>query len=158
MELSFVDCGEGTSPEAETAMDRIPGNNPSPWGMLHDGTLVGMERIGPILRATIECQYVRERFDDPGERFIFELVGCTRVELTPYDEATITDLETISRSDWEVLDAGAVDNAMRVYLHEGNLQLEYESLTIHVDSGRIVPLDELTRHVREYWDEFGKRS
>jgi len=95
-------------------MDLVPGNNPDPWGLLHDGSLVGIERIGPIVRATLKCQYIRKRFNDRGDRFVFELLNCTRVEVTPYDEAPITDLGIISQTDWGILNAEEADVKMRV--------------------------------------------
>lgn len=138
-------------------MTKISGNDPSPWNMLHDGSIDKIQRNDTDVRVTISCEYIRETFGDTGELFFFDLSDCTRVSFLPYEGPPVEDLEEIPEQGCSILSADWDESAIAILTGEGSLKLKYAELTIHIDSGRVVQLDELDKHAIEYWESFGKQ-
>ncbi len=142
-------------------MHEVPGNDPAPWNLLHDGVIVGARKNGTTVDFIVECNYLRERFDDPGAAFVLELSGSEHVELKPHDQPPITAPEKIPHVEPIapiIYDADLDGDAIVVSVENATLSLKYSSLRIVLDNGRVVPLAELKRHATDYWDDFSKRT
>jgi len=75
---------------------------PAIWNVLHDAIVIGVsgEVPGDVV-LTLECEYLRRRFADPGNTFALTLNQCTRLRFRPWaDElgATVHKAAAVSRS------------------------------------------------------------
>lgn len=146
----------------------IPGDDPTPWDLLHDGTLVAIVRTGNRARLTIRIPFLRARFEAPGDAFVVELHGLEVLGYLPYsdrwDEPLITDLAAIVaakpnlvEAEWRPDRARALDEAgpaMIVWGGLGSLRLAYAELELALDDGRPVTLAELGEAVARYWQDW----
>jgi hypothetical protein len=137
----------------------IAGDDALPWDLLHDGTIVELERdLADEVTVWVECAFIRVRFADGGKRFKLRLAACTVFEYTPYDEPPIVELAAIASSEPSIVEAKFEDGVMQVWGAAGVLRASYASLALELDTGRALPLDELRRQVRAYWDEWRKKT
>ncbi|HVI03160.1 MAG TPA: hypothetical protein VM869_30900 [Enhygromyxa sp.] len=133
----------------------IAGDDPSPWNLLHDGTLVAIQRAGSTVRLTIELPHLRVRFEPRGEAFFVELHGVESFGYLPYtdrwDEPLIEELAAIVAERPNVVEAEARKPtrddpaSMVVWGSLGSLRLAYASLELALDSGRAITIDDLAR-------------
>ncbi len=133
----------------------IAGDDPTPWNLLHDGTIVRLERdLADTLTMWLDAPYLRARFADGGTQFRIRLVACTTAIYAPFDEPPITDLPAIASSEPSILEAQRDRGDILVWCSAGSLRLRYESLALELDTGTPVAIDELRRVVRAYWQEW----
>jgi len=133
----------------------LAGDDLTPWNLLHDGTIVRIERdLADTVTVWIDVPYVRARFGDGGTLFRFRLLRCVELVYTPLDEPPISDLLMIASSEPSILDARPEAGVVVVHGNAGTLRLRYDSLALELDTGTAVPLDELRRVVRACWDEW----
>ena len=133
----------------------IAGDDPLPWNLLHDGTIVRVERdLTDEISAWIDCALIRARFADGGQLFRIRLAACTTFEYTPYDEPPITELAAIASSEPSIVEGKYQDGAMVVWGSAGVVRARYANLVLELDTGRELPIEELRKTVRAYWDEW----
>jgi hypothetical protein len=141
-------------------------NDVTVWNILHDGSIVGLECAVPgDMRVTVEIEYIRELLPDPGDRFVILLTRCNLLEYRDFvgnQVLLLTDLKVISAIEPEILSARTRDQTVVISMTRGpstymELHLQYEGLTISVESGREVPMEELVNAARRYWEGFGRR-
>jgi hypothetical protein len=133
----------------------LAGDDVTPWNLLHDGTIVRLERdLADTVTVWIDVPYVRARFGDGGTLFRFRLLRCTELVYTPLDEPPITDLLAIGSSEPGILQARVEAGDVIVQGSAGTLRLRYDTLALELDTGTTVPIDELRRVVGSYWDEW----
>jgi hypothetical protein len=137
---------------------------PDIWDLLHDAIIIRIEgRLPGTLALEIECDYLRDRFPSPGERFILTLSDCTRFEFRPWTDGTVAVTrfdELASRRLW-VLSAERGDGCCKVRCNEhipkgngGELWVSASACEVCLDDGTEVSLPVLKRVVGEYWEEF----
>jgi hypothetical protein len=137
----------------------IPGTDPTPWNLLHDGTIVRLERdLADEVSVWIDAPYVRARFPDGGTLFRFRLAACAELDYQPHDEPSITELAAIASSEPDIREAVARRDGIVVFGSAGSLLASYASLALELDTGTPLAIDELRRVVRAYWDEWRTRS
>ena len=113
----------------------IAGDDPAPWKLLADGTIVGLERIGDVVAVTVERRSCRVRM---------LLAGCDAVKYEPHDEPMLYELDTIAASQPDITDARFEQNAIVIDGGAGTLRLTYANLEIELD-GATIGVDELAR-------------
>lgn len=142
-------------------------NDTSVWEILHDGSIFCLEGAVPgDVRVMVEVEYLRALLPDPGDRFVILLTGCSLVEYHDFvgDEVLlVTDLAAISAVGLEILSARVQDHTVVISMTRGastymELHLQYEGLTVSVESGRVVSLEELADAASRYWHGFGNQS
>ncbi|HEU0031681.1 MAG TPA: hypothetical protein VFQ53_13670 [Kofleriaceae bacterium] len=137
----------------------IAGDDPTPWNLLHDATIVGLERdVVDTVTVKIDVPYIRDRFADGGTLFAFALVDCRELTYTPLDEPTLRELSEIASSEPTIGEATVEDGAIVIAGTAGTLRVRYRELGLALDTGRPLALDELERAVRAYWDEWNART
>ncbi len=137
----------------------ISGTDTTPWNLLHDGWIVSIQRDEDCVILTVACDYLRERFAEPGGAFVIELRGGVELTYEPSGGEPTSDLAAVvgDESDFVVLSAELEDQKMRVYGGCGVLHLRYETLALRFDSGALLALTALDNAAHGYWDEFSRR-
>lgn len=129
--------------------------DPTPWNLLHDGTIVGVERdLADEVRIAVDVPYLRDRWADGGTLFHLRLARCTRCEYTPYDEPPIAAIAAIAASEPTIVEAKLEGDDLVVWGSAGVLRLRYASLAIELDTGPRVELADLARVAQAYWAEW----
>ena len=128
----------------------IAGDDPTPWNLLRDGTIVRLERdVADTVTAWIDAPYVRARFPDGGSLFQLRLTACAELTYTPYDEPPITELAAIASSEPSLVEAKLDRGTIVVSVSAGALRVRYTSLVLELDTGTPVALEDLRRVVRD---------
>ena len=118
-------------------MTVIGGDDPAPWRLLAEGTVVGLSREGEgdVVAIDIELRALRVRL---------LLAGCDGIKYEPHDEPMLYELDAIAASQPDIGDARYEHPAMVVTGGAGTLRLAYANLAIELDGVR-VEVDELAR-------------
>ncbi len=136
--------GSSTSSPAD-----VRGDDPTPWTLLQDGTIVGVAWSSTTVLVTVEQPRLRATFGGVGRRFVLTLERCTALQWEPADEPPITEPAFITASEPQILDArtepgiGTVRPAILVACAGGILRLRYAQLAIALDTGAPVELADL---------------
>lgn len=106
----------------------IAGDDPAPWRLLADGTIVAIDREGDVVGITVELRAVRVRL---------LLAGCDAIRYQPHDEPALFELDAIAASEPDIRDARAEHGAIVVTGGAGALRVAYANLAIELDGARI---------------------
>lgn len=101
----------------------------------------------------MEVDYLRSRLQPAGRGFVLELHECRRLTYEPFDGAPLENLADIVAADLELLSAEMNDAALRVCGSRGTLYLQYQRLTMQLDTGEALTVAELGACARAYWEE-----
>ena len=122
------------------------------WSILHDG---GLDRIlgtvpgNVILHVSLD--WVAEEFQTPTGSLDVILNGCTGIEYDEWGSAKqyvgIAELQKLDFQRLEILSASQQDDWVHVVTTLGVLRVRYAALTIQLDGGKAVSLDQLTAAV-----------
>lgn len=138
------------------------------WNVFHDGSIVRAEgQVGDTVRVSVEIEYLREMFEEPGTSFWVELTPCESLSFKTLDSAdTFPSLQAISSLNLEILSASEDSEATLKVLclagevHSqvyGYLELKYGSSRVTLDTGRPVSVAELFAASAKYWDDWEAR-
>ena len=124
---------------------------PGAWGVFHDGVIQAIDGTLPgNLVLTIEIGYLRAMFGGDGSSFRVHLTGCTRMRYSEYDEEPTADLGKIREREPEILYVTS-EHPLVLDCVMGPLELEYEGMTVKLDSGVQVSEQELVGASELYW-------
>ena len=115
----------------------IAGDDPAPWRLLADGTVIGVERVEDVVAITVELHALHVRV---------LLAGCDAVKYQPHDEPMLYELDVIAASEPDIRDAAFDGRTMCVTGGAGTLHLAYANLALEI-SGTPVELGELARRL-----------
>lgn len=137
---------------------------PAVWNVLHDATVVGISGTVPgLLRLTVDCDYLRDRIDHPGNYFYITLSECTRFAYRPWndDNAVIEDLQTLAERRLWILSAEPHVGFCKVQCNEhipngngGVLEVRASAVRVTLDGERPITQAELESIAEEYWQEW----
>jgi hypothetical protein len=141
---------------------------PDIWNVLHDAIIIAIRGALPgDLQMELDCDYLRDRFQNPGDRFVLILRDCSRFAYVPWsDESdTIEDHHAlIARRLW-ILSADSMDGWCKVHCSEaivngngGWLEVVAAAVDLELDDGTPVSLDQLKTVARDYWEELSSDS
>ncbi len=139
------------------AVELIPATDVTPWNLLHDGTIVGLQRHGDRVSVRVEIAYLRTRYQAPGDGFQLELLDGSKIEYIPYDEPPISSLDEIASLEPEIVSADTEDGTVSVWGSDGALRLRYHALALRLDDGSPLSLSALVECARAYWDEWERQ-
>jgi hypothetical protein len=130
------------------------------WNVLHDGTLLEISGDVPgDLRLSIEIDYLRERFPEPGRRIVLTLLRCTAFSYQPDEiDGPLIDFPAISGEKPQILRAEDWTDPNQVYCVSGTIRVEAAEFSIALDSGRPVSLEELCAASEAYWAEWRAKA
>lgn len=140
------------------AGELIPATDVSPWNLRHDGTVVGLKRVGERVAMTVGIPYLRTRFDVPGVGFVLELMGGPEMEYAPYEGGAITSLDEIAKAEPDIVEAKEEDGRVVLWGSAGVLRLRYRDLALAFNNGAPLTLAALDECARAYWDEGEKAT
>lgn len=134
------------------------------WNMLHDGCIVDVQgSVAGDVTLTVEIEYLRSMLPEPGDRFLVRLFGCSHFELWRFlaDQTLVSDFTTVAAEEPEILSAQFQDHTVVVSMTRGagpymELHLRYKNLSVSLEDGRPVPVEELDDAARRYWEHFDK--
>ena len=137
---------------------------PDIWNVFHDATILkasGAIQQDVVLR--LECDYLRDRFEEPGSEFLLKLVACSTFEFELWGDApdVITDVQLIGSLRLWILSAEPMDDHCKIHCARhvrdavgGTLRVAATSAGLRLDSGRSVSLAEIKEVASDYWTEF----
>ena len=99
----------------DVAVELLPATDVSPWNLLHDGTVVGLKRVGERVAMTVDIPYLRMRFDVSGVGLVLELLGGPEMEYAPYEGDAITSLDAIAKAEPDIVEAKEEDGRVVVW-------------------------------------------
>jgi hypothetical protein len=121
------------------------------WGVFHDGTIETIEGSVPgDVSLTVEIAYLRSMFEGDGTTFIIQLQGCTQLRWTEFNEEPTADILMIQEQEPEILYIIS-EHPLVLDCTMGTLELEYEAMSVALDSERRVNYDELISACELYW-------
>lgn len=136
--------------------------------LFHDAIIVEIHgRVPGTLRLELDCDYLRDRLEGPGNRFFITLDNCTRFAYTPWNEqpGVMHDLAVIAVRRLWISSADQHDGFFVVHCSEhvangsgGKLDVAADRATVTIDSGREINPSELEEIAEEYWSGFGARN
>lgn len=134
------------------------------WHVLHDAIITRLEGAVPgDLRLELDCDYLRDRFKNPGNRFFLTLRSCSRFAYIPWSDESqlIVDFDTLAKRRLWILSVDTIDGWCKVHCNEaivdgngGSIEVAATAIELRLDDGVAVSLDELKNVAREYWDEW----
>jgi hypothetical protein len=128
------------------------------WGVFHDGVLKHIDGSVPgTLMLSVEIEYQRGMFDEPGISFRIKLTGCTKVVYNEYDEKPTQDIATIQNREPEILYVTS-EQPLLLDCVMGTLELEYDAMHVMLPSGVEVSYESLASASDRYWNEWSARS
>ena len=128
------------------------------WGVFHDGVLKLIDGTVPgTLRLEIEIGYLRGMFSEPGNRFFVNLFGCSKFIYTRFDERPTENTSYIQDREPEILYVTS-EKPLVLDCAIGTLELEYDEMTVTLESGQAVSYASLASASKEYWNDRKSRS
>lgn len=128
------------------------------WGVFHDGEITQVTGSVPgDVQLCMEIGYLRALFPEPGDYFIIELLNCTHLQFSEYDEAPTNDLARIAERRPEVLYV-TTETPLVLDCAMGTLELEYTDMRVRLPSGRKVSEHELTIACEQYWNDWEAKA
>lgn len=132
------------------------GMDPEPWGLLHDGTVVGVDRHGENATVRISARHVRKHLDGSTGDFVLRLSGVQKLVYLPYsdrsDEPEVEDPERIVHAKHAINDASLEGGQLVVWGAMGSLRLIYRELRLELDDGSPTDADAIRGAVQAFWD------
>ncbi|MBD8658272.1 hypothetical protein IFT68_21905 [Oxalobacteraceae sp. CFBP 13730] len=123
------------------------------WGLLHDG---GLETVTGTVPGTvsvgISIQYLRQQFPTEGVGFKIYLFDCKRFVYQEYDSTPLEDFDAIVALEPEIVGVEEGTESVIVSCVMGTLTIDYGAVSIYLDSGAPISVDELTAASKAYWD------
>lgn len=124
----------------------IAGDDPTPWNLLHGGTVRRVERVEDTIVVTVDLAEARARAGGDG-MIRLRLAGCDGISYQPHDEPVLYELTAIASSEPDLDAARAEAGALVVAGRAGVLRLQYANLAIELPDGTPLTLDELAAAV-----------
>ena len=128
------------------------------WNLFQDATVLSvMGSVPGTVRVELDCDYLRDRLEGPGDRFFLTLNECSRFTYNTVGSAVTDLIEITARRLW-VSGADQHEGFCVVHCAEhaagggsGKLEVAAERITVTIDSGREISHSELEEIAEEYW-------
>lgn len=129
------------------------------WRLLHDGGIEAIHGEVPgVVSVKISIRYLRQQFPGDGTGFRVDLVNCCEFAYCEYDSTPVTDFDAIVALDPEIVSVENDANRVVVNCVMGNLTTSYEGVSIYLDTGEEVLIDELSAASKAYWDSWAEKN
>ena len=129
------------------------------WNVLHDGEIasVSPENAQAIVMF-VAIPYLRRSFEPMGASFVLSLSGVTRFEFQHFD-GEVTSLDQALRVGGpQILSAGSESMPVTVETSMGQLRLDFQSLSLSLDTGQSIRFDALHDTAEGYWAALRARA
>jgi len=107
----------------------------------------------------VSIPYLREMFSADGEDIVVELANCTRLSMKIWEEdVTTDDLKRIVDTNASILSTESDDVPVHVFTSLGELDIDFDELSLSLDNGRRITFEELCEACESYWDRWEKEA
>jgi len=129
------------------------------WNTLHDGEITVVAKEDADLVMFVSIPYLRERLKPLGDSFALRLRRFRGFELLDSEgRKKSSELqEDLARSGIEILSTESGAMPVKIATTMGYLVLDFDDIEIALDTGRVVPYEEVLQACTEYWDEWSAR-
>ena len=130
------------------------------WNTLHDGEITVVALEGDTLVMFVSIPYIRERLSPLGDSFVLRLSGFRGFVLTDSDgKKKDSDLqEDLAKNGIEILSAKSEVMPVKIATTMGYLILDFDSIEIALDAGRVVAYEEIYQACSDYWEEWSAKA
>jgi hypothetical protein len=143
------------------------------FSIFHDGGISTATLQGENLILQIEIQYLSERINPEYKGFEVYLYGLSNIEFSTWpsdlksEPKKITDIESIFKSELEILEASLKNNIIEVVCTQnsskynycgGELSFTVDTAEVRDESGKSYSLEDLNILCEDYWDEWGNKN
>lgn len=131
------------------------------FSILHDGIIRKIRGQCPgDLSLHIQCDYLRSRLPDPGDRFILKLEKCSVFFYEPGESQAgrSYDVDHIGEHQLEILSSELKEGQVLVYTGTGVLHIVCETIAIWLNDKTQVSETELEDLAETYWEEWTKKA
>ena len=126
------------------------------WNVLHDGWVAGVAGAVPgEVRLTVACEYLREQFPGPGDRFEVTLHDCAALSFEPYGGTSVAGPAAVAAAG---PDFGSAETPNEVLGGNGVLRVEAAGYSLALDGGRPIALDDLKAAAAAYRAGWGAET
>jgi hypothetical protein len=126
------------------------------WGYFHDGTIERIEELGPgELILSLSALYLREMFPGTGSSFILSLSKCNLFQYQAYEQPPTQDIGEIEEQQLELLYIVSTDPLV-LGCSTGTLTISYQQLSLTLDTGEPIDLEQLQEASKKYWEQWQK--
>ena len=127
------------------------------WGYLHDGSLDRIDGTLPGgIKVYISIPYLRNAFQPAGEGFVLTLTNCTKFTLESDSGVVIHDIGQIAVDSPELLSIES-EEPLLVYTTLGTLAIDYQAITIALDTGQPLTTRMLDQASEQYWQAWEEK-
>jgi hypothetical protein len=124
------------------------------WNALHDGEITVSAVADGVLTMFVNIPYLRARLEPLGDSFVVRLLGLRSFALSNLDgKVESTNPADLSQGGYEI-PTESEGLPVIVQLTMGSMALDFQSLEIALDTGRVLPYQELWQASKNYWDEW----
>jgi len=129
------------------------------WNTLHDGEITVVSQDGDSLIMFVSIPYIRERISPLGDSFTLRLSGFRSFELRDSEGRKKSSdwREDLANNGIEILSAESETMPVKIATTQGYLVLDFDGIEIALDTGRVVPYEEVLQACSDYWDEWSAR-
>lgn len=128
------------------------------WNALHDGEITGATLEGNALVMFVNIPYVRARLAPLGDSFCLRLHGFRSLELSDSDGRKTSDLSGFAMSGIEINSTDSTSMPVKIATTSGYLTLDFDTLEIALDSGRVTNFREVDEACSSYWKEWSDKA
>ena len=123
------------------------------WGLLHDGGIASIAgKVPGTVSIEVSIRYLRQQFPGEGTGFKVVLSYCDQLVYQEYESSPVEDFDEIVRLEPEILGVEEGDHPVVINCVMGSLKVSYGAVSIYLDSGDAVSVDELAAASKTYWD------
>src|SRR6266853_2104867 len=106
----------------------------------------------------VNIPYLRARLLPLGDSFVLRLLGFRSFALSNLDgKVESTNLADLSQGGYEILSTESERLPVIVQLTMGSMSLDFDSLEVALDTGRVLDYQEVWQASKDYWDEWEGR-
>lgn len=129
------------------------------WNTLHDGeiTVISTED-NDTFTMWVNIPYIRSRLTPLGDSFKLKMEGMREIEFVDFDDVLQSFEAEMQLAQIEILSTDSKEMPVTVATTMGMLTLDFDKLTIYLDTGEEVQYSDVLKASEEYWDEWEKKK
>ena len=133
------------------------------WNLLHDGEITAISgEDSEILTMFVNIPHLRRRIPPLGDSFVLTLSGLSRIEFRDFSDSVSKLREEIDFGSPEILYTDSDSMPISIATTNGELILDFESISFALDTGQVVEFEDIDRVCEEFWTEwenkYGKKD
>lgn len=129
------------------------------WNILHDGEITAISgEVSDTFIMCVSIPHLRRRLEPLGDRFVLTLVGVTRLEFHDFDGTPTSLPEELDIGSPEILSTESESMPVSIATTLGQLTLDFQRISIALDTGQAVEYESIEKVCEEYWTEWKTKA